>query len=113
MKTTEQGRRAEAAVAKYLIGRGFKILAQNWRRPRCEVDIITIKKSIIYFVEVKYRGSGAQGDGFEYVTPKKQNQVEFAARVWAQENKWSGDYRLMAAAVGGDDCARIDLIELS
>ncbi|HVX58410.1 MAG TPA: YraN family protein [Candidatus Saccharimonadales bacterium] len=112
MKTTEQGRLAEAAVTELLKARGYKILDQNWRTRLCEIDIVAAKGKIAYFVEVKYRASNNQGDGFEYITPRKLSQMSFASEVWVQENSWSGDYRLMAAAVTGADAEDIELVEL-
>lgn len=112
MKTTQLGRRAEKVVAKELGEDGYKIIELNWRRPRCEIDIVARKGSVIYFVEVKYRANLTQGDGFDYVTPAKQRQMEFAGRNWCSENKYDGDWRLMAAAVTGSDCETISLVEI-
>jgi Holliday junction resolvase-like predicted endonuclease len=70
------------------------------------------KDKIMYFVEVKYRRQTAQGDGFEHIGPQKLNRMNFAAGVWCQNFDWDGDYRLMAAAVSGDDCEDIRLVEL-
>lgn len=111
MKTTFRGREAEAAVANYLTGQGFSILALNWRTPRCEIDIVAQKDKVIYFVEVKYRSGTAQGDGFEYITGRKLRQLHFAGKVWVQENGWDGDYRILAAAVSGDNYQDVELLE--
>jgi len=70
------------------------------------------KDQVIYFVEVKYRSQPAQGNGFEYVGAQKQRRMDFAANVWCQNFDWNGDYRLMAAAVSGDDCQEVELVEL-
>jgi len=70
------------------------------------------KGSVVYFVEVKYRRQAAQGGGFEYIGPQKLHRMDFAAGVWRQNFDWSGDYRLMAAAVTGGDCEEIQLVEL-
>jgi len=110
MKTTLIGREAEGKVAKRLIKDGYKILAQNWRTRVCEVDLIAQKDNIIYFVEVKYRKTEEQGGGLEYITPKKLRQINFAAEVWTQHNKWEGDYQLLAASVSDDG---LEIIELA
>lgn len=99
MRTTARGRGAEAAVAKYLAAQGFSIIAQNWKTTRCEIDVVVRKKKIIYFVEVKYRGSEAQGTGLDYITAQKLRRLYFSARVWIQQNSWEGDYRILAAEV--------------
>lgn len=112
MKTTEQGLAAEAAIAELLEQQGFEIIDRNWKTRVCEIDIVAQKDRVIYFVEVKYRGSQAQGSGFEYIADQKQRQMTFAAQIWCQNYNFGGDYRLMAAAVSGADCEIIEIIEL-
>lgn len=112
MATTTVGNRAEAAVARSLEGKGFKVLAQNWRTRVCEIDIIAKKEDIVYFVEVKYRLSGEQGSGLEHITPRKLNQIKFAVRVWCHNNNWEGDCRILGAEVSGLNYEEIDLIEI-
>jgi uncharacterized protein (TIGR00252 family) len=109
MKTTYIGKHAESRVAEFLKNDGYKILNQNWRTKVCEIDVVTIKDEIVYFVEVKYRSNQSQGSGFEYITPKKLSQMEFAAQIWCTHNKWENDYRIMAASV---DDKNIEIIEL-
>ena len=57
----------------------------------------------MHFIEVKYRKTGAQGSGLEYVTPKKQQQMRFAAEMWVAENGWDKDYALGAVELSGLD----------
>ena len=92
---------------------GFEIIDRNWKTKVCEIDVIAQKDRTMYFVEVKYRRSDFQGGGFEYITAQKMHKMNFAAEIWKQTYKWTGDYRLMAAAVTGDDCQDIELIELA
>lgn len=102
--STEVGRRAEHVAATYLRQHGYRVLAQNWRTRWCEIDLIVSKNNCIYFVEVKYRSSTAQGAGLEYITDKKLAQMHFAAEFWlAQHLQNSGDYRLAALEVTGQD----------
>lgn len=112
VSTTEVGRRAEVAVADYLRQRGYKILEQNWRTRWCEVDIVAQKGKAVYFVEVKYRKTELQGDGLEYITPKKLEQMAFAAEFWVAQNNWSGEYTLAAASVFGANFQVTTFIEL-
>ena len=101
VKTTDIGNRAEDVASQYLKRQGYKILARNWRTRWCEIDVVTAKDQIVYFVEVKYRANSQCGDGLEVITSKKLKQMEFAARVWVSDNDWPGDYRLMAISVTG------------
>lgn len=104
---------AESAVAELLEQNGFELIDRNWKTKVCEIDLIAQKGQIVYFVEVKYRRQAAQGDGFEYIGPQKMHRMNFAASLWCQNFNWDGDYRLMAAAVSGEDCQQIELIEIS
>lgn len=96
---TETGRKAEKAAAAYLEMRGYKIIERNWRRPRCEIDIIAKKNGIIYFAEVKYRRNDQQGGGLEAITQTKLKQMQRAARMWVDETKWRDVYQLAAIEI--------------
>lgn len=110
MTTYVSGRQAEAVAAQYLKDQGFKVLGQNWRTRWCEIDIVAQKAKTIYFVEVKYRKSDAFGGGLDYITPKKLKQMEFAAEMWVSQNRWTGDYQMLAIAIDGN---QIELIEIA
>lgn len=97
--STFVGRDAESRVARELQKTGHKIIALNWRTRRCEIDIVSKRKKIIYCTEVKMRSSIAWGSGLEYVTTKKLEQMRFAAQMWIHEHRWGGDVRLLVAAV--------------
>lgn len=99
-------------MAELLSQQGYEIIDRNWKTRVCEIDILARKSGTVFFIEVKYRRSDFQGDGFEYITPQKLHKMNFAAEIWKQTFNWTGDYRLMAAAVSGPDCEDIQLIEL-
>lgn len=101
MKTTEIGRSGEDRATAFLHGKGYKIIDRNWKTRVCEVDIIAQKQKTLYFVEVKARKTTRYGAGIEYITPKKLQQMRFAAELWVQEYRWTGAYQL--AAIGIDD----------
>jgi putative endonuclease len=108
--TTNIGQSAESRVAELLKKDGYKILFQNWRTKVCEIDLVAKKDNIIYFVEVKYRSSEKQGNGLDYILPRKLKQLHFSAQIWTQQNNWDGDYRLLAAGVSDDEY--IEVVEL-
>jgi len=97
------GRRAELAAASFLRRRGYHIIATNWQTKWCEIDILASKNNRLFVVEVKYRRTAAHGTGLDYITPKKQQQMRFAAKLWQQQQKWSGDIGLSAIALSGPD----------
>lgn len=97
------GHGAEKTAASYLQSLGYEIIELNWRTKYCEIDIVVQKQQIVYFVEVKYRQSANYGSPFEYITPKKLNQMKFAAEMWVANHDWPGDYQLSALSITGDD----------
>lgn len=101
--TTRQiGDTAENFVAEYLISVGHEILERNWRTKYCEIDIISLKNDTLYFTEVKYRKSDNQGGGVSAITPKKQQQMAFAAEFYAAKCRRGGNnLRLAIADVTG------------
>lgn len=111
MSSTDTGRKAEKAAATYLEMRGYKIIERNWRRPRCEIDIITEKDGVIHFVEVKYRATDEQGGGLEAITSSKLKQMQRAAWIWVEETKWRGEYVLSAVEVAGRDFTVLSFVD--
>lgn len=111
MTNFAHGREAEAAAARYLESQGFTVIAQNWRTKRCEIDIVATKKRTAYCAEVKYRQNTQQGSGLEYITPKKQQQMSFAAEIWAAQNNWKGEIVLSAIEVSGENYEITKFIE--
>jgi len=99
--TTSIGRTAETVAANYLEQQSFKILQQNWRTRWCEIDLVVTKANTIYFVEVKYRSSSVYGAGLDYITPKKLNQMRFAADFWLAKYNWRGDIAISAIELSG------------
>ncbi len=110
MKHNDDGKQAEIKTSQYLESLGFKIIDNNWKTTKCEIDIIAKKKGCVYFVEVKYRSNDSQGTGFDYVTYAKQKQMAYAAESWVVSNNWTGNYCLSAASVYGPNY-KIDFIE--
>ncbi len=108
MTNYASGHAAEKQAAEYLKQQGFKIRELNWKTRYCEIDIVAEKDKTIYFVEVKSRKNGSQGYGYEYVTSKKLQQMQFAAEMWVQSNRWKGTYQLAVVSIDGDELTFID-----
>jgi uncharacterized protein (TIGR00252 family) len=111
MTTTETGRRAEAVAAQFLQRKGCRIIGQNWRTRWCEIDVVAERADTIYFCEVKYRQHNRQGSGLDYITPKKLQQMQFAAEFWVAKHGWSGEYQLCAIEVSGPQFSITNVIK--
>lgn len=81
------GRIGEDAVASYLVSNGHTILERNWRGGHLEVDIISLDKNGLHFVEIKTRtGDGAQAPE-EKVGWIKQKRIIAAANRYLNKVK--------------------------
>ncbi|MEM6997826.1 MAG: YraN family protein [Patescibacteria group bacterium] len=109
MDTTSQGKRAESLVLEELESAGHVLITTNWRRPDCEIDLVTRHNRVVFFTEVKYRSTYGFGGGLDYITDKKLNQMKYAAERWMQENNHADACILQAAEVDADD--NVTLVE--
>lgn len=103
MNTTETGRRAEAVAADFLRRKGCEVVGRNWRTRWCEIDVVAVRAGVAFFCEVKYRVSARQGAGLDYITPKKLQQMRFAAELWVTKHRWPGEYQLCAIEISGPE----------
>ena len=94
---------------------GYQIVARNWRTKLCEIDIIAHKDKDLCFVEVKYRHNDSCGDGLDAITPRKLQQMRFAAEVYMHScGKSIKDCnpRLMVVALSGRPPVIDELIDV-
>ena len=81
------GREGEDVAASYLIQKGYRIVARNWRYGPKEIDIVARDGETMVFVEVKTRSTLAFELPQEAVTKKKmKNLVEAADAYMLQYN---------------------------
>jgi len=81
------GRKGEERAARFLVGRGYKILDRNYRTPSGELDLIALHDGVVVFVEVKTRTSDAFGAPELAVTPQKQRRMIKAALGYITHRK--------------------------
>ncbi len=108
------GNASETAAANYLVRRGHEIIERNWKTKYCEIDIVSRKGDTLYFTEVKHRKNADSGDGLAAITKKKQNQMAFAAKLYAHTTPQTGsmNLRLTVAATTGDTPEVTQFLEL-
>lgn len=87
------GRRGEDVACGFLSGKGHTIVERNYRSGHLEIDIITLDKDGVHFVEVKSRVAPVAVSPEENVTAAKQKKVADAALRYLHTSK---DKRLSA-----------------
>lgn len=113
LRTTKQlGDEAEELVASHLVASGHEIIARNWRTRYCEIDIVSSSRGTVYFTEVKYRKNDRAGGGIAAITPKKQQQMAFAAEFFASRHVSTKELRLAVADVSGQPMSLVSYLEL-
>ncbi|HBH08193.1 MAG TPA: YraN family protein [Rikenellaceae bacterium] len=75
----ELGRRGEDVACGFLTGKGHTIVQRNFRSGHLEIDIISLDKNGVHFVEVKSRVAPVMVSPEENVTVSKQRKVADAA----------------------------------
>jgi len=83
----ELGRRGESVAAGYLLGRGWRLLASNYRFGRREVDLVVRRGDLVVFVEVKTRAGAGFGAPEEAVTRLKRREIEIVAEHWLERHR--------------------------
>ncbi len=90
----ETGKKGEELAQQFLVEKGFRIMATNYRFQRSEVDIVAFLPAKrwedggeMVFVEVKTRRGTGFGHPEEAVTAEKQKHLILAAKAWMHENK--------------------------
>ena len=77
------GDRGEEAVARWLRGKGYRLLASQYRCRFGEIDLIArSREGILCFVEVKTRTSSRFAAAREAVTAAKQRRLRTTAQLY-------------------------------
>ena len=75
MNTRKQGAQKEEQVCAYLLSKGIRICAQNFRCRQGEIDLVGYDGEYLVFFEVKYRSSDRKGSAAEAVGYAKQKRI--------------------------------------
>jgi putative endonuclease len=85
-KQQSLGAYGEELAAKYLMEKGYTIVATNWHCRYGEIDIIGKNDAGWVFVEVKTRRNPKTENAFEGVTPQKQEKLVKAVQMYISKH---------------------------
>jgi len=74
------GKLGEEIACNYLLENGHTIIDRNWRSGHLEIDIVSLDKDGMHFVEVKSRTAPYQVEPEENVDYAKQKRIASAAQ---------------------------------
>lgn len=96
------GKWGEDCAFAFIEGKGFKVLARNFRTPDGEIDLIALDHETLVFVEVKTRSHHQTGYPEEAVTEDKLKHMINSAENWIQDHpEHENNWRLDVIAVTG------------
>ncbi len=80
------GRRGEAAVERHYVGRGYRVVARNWRCRLGELDLVLARGETLVMCEVKTRRGSRYGGGFEAVDARKRQKLRALAETFCLQH---------------------------
>ncbi|HEX9601003.1 MAG TPA: YraN family protein [Mariniflexile sp.] len=83
------GAKGEMYACRLLESQGYRVISKNYKTVFAEIDLITLRKGIVYFVEVKTRKSTRFGLPQEVVGKRKLFKIKMAGEQFIKENKHS------------------------
>ena len=95
----ETGGIGENLAAEFLIGKGFRVVARNYRWRKAEIDLIVQRENWLIFVEVKTRNSNAYGEPESFVDNLQRRLIYDAAEEYIFRNDWQGHIRFDIVSV--------------
>jgi putative endonuclease len=98
------GKAGESMAATYLSGKGWRVVEQNWRSGRGEIDIIAwAHERLLVFVEVKTRSYDAFGGPEDAVTAKKQQLLARTAGLYMESIDYDWEIRFDIVCIIGPE----------
>lgn len=106
------GNEAEQIAMDFLIENGHQIIERNYRFSSAEIDIISLKDSILHIVEVKARSSILYGEPQAFVNPKKIKLLVKAANHYIENKNWDIELQFdIISIVKNEKNFKIDYLE--
>ncbi len=94
MNKIELGKFGEELARDFLLEKGYEILAENYRTPLGEIDLVVKEGNTIVFVEVRTRSSKIFGTPLESITPRKQERlIRLAIHFCVNYSLYSQNFR--------------------
>lgn len=88
----ELGKEGEAIALKFLLDKGYKLIARNYLVSHWgEIDLVMQDSNYLVFVEVRTKRNTIYGTPLETVNHEKRRQIIKMARIYMTKEKVSPD----------------------
>lgn len=108
------GRLGEDAAERWYAGRGYRLLARNWRCRIGELDLVLIRGDTVVVCEVKARRGNRYGWGWEAVHARKRAKIRSLAQAFLLARDLrprSLRFDVVSVAVGADASVRLHVFQ--
>lgn len=105
----EFGKLAEELAEAFLLEKGMKILAKNFRYQKAEIDLIAQTENQIVIVEVKARATDVFMLPQEAVNKKKIKLMVLAANYFIEENNIDLETRFDVISVLPNEAGKLEI----
>ncbi len=95
----EVGKIGEDLAKKFLEGKGYKILEQNYRTRFAEIDLVAEKSGKLVFVEVRTKIGENFGTPEDTINKAKLRKVLWNAKNYIGFKNWQGSCRVDAVCI--------------
>jgi putative endonuclease len=85
------GRLGERVAARWLVARGYAVLARRFRSGHRDLDLVVARGGVVAFVEVKTRRGAEFGGPLAAVHWRKRRELVRSAQVWVARFGRSGE----------------------
>jgi len=110
--TRALGDKAEEQAFRFLIDRGLRPVARNFRSRGGEIDLIMLDELCLVFVEVRWRRSTSFTQPGPTVDARKQRKIVRTAALFGTRNRAFANHvmRFDVVAIAGEDAPEIQWI---
>jgi putative endonuclease len=108
------GRSGESAAETGYVGRGFRVVARNWRCGIGELDLVLLRGDLLVICEVKTRRGGRFGAGFDAVDARKRRKLRTLAEAFLQQHAFGPvavRFDVASVRLRADGSALVDVFE--
>lgn len=106
------GKLAEELAETFLLEKGMKILAKNFRYQKAEIDLIAQTESQVVIVEVKARATDVFMLPQEAVNKKKIKLMVLAANYFIEENNINLETRFDVISVLPNEAGKLEITHI-
>jgi putative endonuclease len=93
------GQKGELLAKKFLSDKGLKIIKENYRHKKGQVDLIAEDDQTIIFVEVKYRKNNSFGYPEDFVSENQKRLIHLCAENFLLEFPFKKNIRFDIIAI--------------